>query len=383
MKVTGFRSLVTTHDWGRPIGDVNGVVASGVTEVPVLLLETDDGLTGVGLGAHPGVESVFAAIEGEDPRAAPALYDRMLARVFKAGHSGSVFGTIGALDMALWDLKAKAAEEPLWRTLGSRDRVVRGYASGLDAGLDDAELTALYERFAEAGFSSAKLKGGRNVADDVRRLELVSGLLRPNSPADSWLALDVNESWNVSQGVRYLAKLEEQIDLAWIEEPVRRWDAEGHAALRRAVRAAVATGENLTGLEHFRHLIKAGAADILQTGSVWGITHFLRVGTLAHANDLMVSPVSYNANPLAHAAAALPNAVATEVQDLGFPLGLSVDQHFADGAIILGDEPGLGIRVDEAAIGAARASGGWQSPGGPHVRPADAGRRLGVDGVAS
>ncbi|GAB3960238.1 hypothetical protein GCM10027614_81590 [Micromonospora vulcania] len=112
--------------------------------------------------------------------------------------------------------------------------------------------------------------------------------------------------------------------------------------ISRAVRAAVATGENLTGLEQFRPLIQAGAVDVLQTGSVWGITHFLRVAALAHAFDLPVSPVGYNANPLAHAAASIPNHLAIEVQDLTFLVGLTVDQEIVDGSLLLGDSPGWG-----------------------------------------
>ena len=106
MKITGYRILRTYRDWGRPVGDVNGFIDSGVTEVPIVLLETDAGLTGVGLGSDSGIETLFPAIEGEDPRSVNALYDRMLAQVFKAGHSGATFGGIGALDMALWDIKA-------------------------------------------------------------------------------------------------------------------------------------------------------------------------------------------------------------------------------------------------------------------------------------
>ncbi|MFC8804701.1 hypothetical protein ACFU5D_12470 [Streptomyces anthocyanicus] len=66
----------------------------------------------------------------------------------------------------------------------------------------------------------------------------------------------------------------------------------------------------------------------------------------------------------------------TEVQDLAFPVGLRVDQEIADGGIVLGDAPGLGIEVDEERIVARAASGGWSLPSGPHVRPADAGLRL-------
>ncbi len=375
MRITGFTSLTTVHDWGRPVGDVNGVVAGGVTEVPLLLLHTDGGLTGIGLGAHTDIARVFPAIENEDPRAVVALYDRMLAHVFKTGHAGATFGTIGAVDMALWDLKAKMAGEPLWRTLGARDRFVPGYASGLDIALGDDELVALYSRYADRGFASAKLKGGRDSDTDVARLRAVADTLRRNSPRPA-LMLDANESWNVKQAVRYIAEVEAQVPLTWIEEPVRRWDAAGNAAVSRAVKAAVATGENLVGLEQYGPLLDARGVDVVQAGMVWGITHFLRVAAIAHARDLPVSPVAYNANPIAHAAAAVPNHFTTEVQDLGMPVGLTVDQTIDDGGIRLGDEPGLGITLDEAAIAAIGGVEGWRIPAGPHVRPARAGLRL-------
>ncbi|MBK1783844.1 mandelate racemase/muconate lactonizing enzyme family protein [Prauserella cavernicola] len=375
MRITGYRCLVTVHEWGRPVGDVNGVIAGGITEVPVVLLETDEGLTGVGLGGHADVHRVFPALEGQDPRAVTSLYDRMLSHVFKSGHGGSTFGTIGALDMALWDLKAKLAGEPLWRTLGAADRFVPGYASGLEYALTDEELVAFYEGWARRGFTGAKVKGGLDLDRDVRRLAAVRDVLRANTSRPA-LMYDVNESWGRHQAVRSARRVEEDVDLTWIEEPVRRWDVAGHRAVTTGARAAVASGENLTGLEHFRPLLDAGAVDVVQTGSVWGITHFLRVATVAFGHNLPVSPVGYNANPVAHAAAAVPNHLATEIQDLAWPVGLRVDQEIADGGIVLGDAPGLGIEVDEDRIAAHTASGRWSVVAGPHVRPADAGLRL-------
>jgi L-alanine-DL-glutamate epimerase-like enolase superfamily enzyme len=376
MKVTGYRSLVTSHEWGRPVGDANGVVASGITEVPILILETDSGLEGVGLGQHADIARVFSAVEGQDPRAVPALYDSMLSHVFKSGHAGLTYGAIAAIDMALWDLKAKMAEEPLWRTLGAADRFVRGYASGLCYGLDDDAFDALYVRWAERGFTSAKIKGGKDLARDIRRLKRVRGIMGRNTQAPG-LMLDVNESWNRKQAIRHLAEIEAAgIDLTWIEEPVRRWDAAGLAAISRAARCAVATGENLTGLEQFAPLLDAGAVDVVQAGSVWGITHFQRVAIAAHVRDLPVSPVGYDANPIAHAAAAAPNMIGIEVQDMAWPLGLDVDQEIADGGIVLGDRPGLGILVDEARIARDRVDGSWTSSNGPHRRPREAGLRL-------
>jgi L-alanine-DL-glutamate epimerase-like enolase superfamily enzyme len=299
----------------------------------------------------------------------------MLAFVFKSGHAGSTFGTIGALDMALWDLKAKLAGEPLWRTLGASDRFVRGYASGLEYPLADDELVAFYEPWAERGFTGAKVKGGLDVDRDVKRLAAVREVMRVNSDHPD-VMYDVNEAWGRHQAVRFARRVEDQVDITWIEEPVRRWDVAGHRAVASELRAAVATGENLTGLEQYGPLLDGDAVGIVQTGSVWGITHFLRVSVLALGHDLPVSPVGYNGNPLAHAAAAVPNHLVTEVQDLSDPVGLRVDQEIADGGIVLGDAPGLGIEVDEAAITGSRESDTWSAAPGPHVRPVDAGLRL-------
>lgn len=376
MRITGYRTLTTAQEWGRPVGDANGVYDDGVMPVPIIMVDTDEGITGVGLGPRVEADAIFAAIEGQDPRAVTALYDRMLRQTFKAGHAGVVFGTIGAFDTALWDIKAQAAGEPLWRLLGGGDRRVHAYASGLDIGLSDEELVATYQIYAQRGLRAAKLKGGLDIERDRHRLMLVREVLTEAAHGmRPGLMLDANECWSRKQAVRHVGELERTLDLTWIEEPVRRWDAEGLAAVSRGVRAAVATGENLTGLEQFRPLIAAGGLDIVQTAAVWGVTHFLRVAALAHAYDLPVSPIGNTPVALLHAATSVPNHIASELQDLRPPIGVAMDLHVEDGAFVLGESPGLGIRVDETAITAAQ-NGKAPVPGGPHVRPEQAGRRL-------
>ncbi|VXB35267.1 mandelate racemase/muconate lactonizing enzyme family protein [Aeromicrobium sp. 9AM] len=376
MKITGYRELFTQHEWHRPVGDVNGVSVGTRTDVHVLILTTDEGYEGISIGpsSRGDLARVFPAIEGEDPRSVTALYDRMLAYVFKTGHTGSVFASIGAIDDALWDLKAKMAGEPLWRMLGGRTRFVPGYASGLEFGLADEEVHALYQRFADAGFAQAKLKGGRNVDDDVRRLRLVRDVLTANS-AQPAMMFDANESWHRSQAVRHIQRIEAEVDLTWIEEPVRRWDAHGLAEVRRSVKTGVATGENLTGLEQYRPLFDADAVDVVQFNSGWGTTNALRVAVVAHAHDLPVSPIGFTPI-IAHAASTMPNHLTTEVQDLGQPIGVHIDQEIADGGIVLGNAPGAGITIDEALIEQLPVGQGWATPAGPHVRPERAGLRM-------
>ncbi|WP_431918310.1 mandelate racemase/muconate lactonizing enzyme family protein [Nonomuraea jabiensis] len=377
MRITGYRTTTTVQEWGRTVGDANGVFADGVVSVPLVMVDTDEGITGIGLGPHVEIEAVFAAIEGEDPRGVTALYDRMLRQTFKAGHAGAVFGTIGALDTALWDIKAQVAGEPLWRLLGGRDRRVPAYASGLDIGLADDELVSVYQVYAEHGLRAAKLKGGLDIERDRHRLTLVRDVLtEAGHGSRPGLMLDVNEAWTRKQAVRHVCELERTLDLTWIEEPVRRWDAEGLAAVGRGIRASVATGENLTGLEQFRPLLAAGAVDIVQTAVVWGVSHFLRVSALAHAHDLPVSPIGNTPVALLHAATSVPNHLASELQDLHPPLGLSLDLYVEDGAFILGDSPGLGITIDEHAINACTRKPNARAAEGPNIRPEPAGRRL-------
>jgi len=377
VKITQCRTLRTRHEWGRPVGDANGVHADGVVEVELVLVDTDEGITGVGMGPSVELDRVFSAIDGEDPRATVALYDRMLRHVFKAGHSGVVFGTIGALDTALWDIKAKAVGQPLWRLLGGGDRRLLAYGSALDFGLPEAELADAYRAYAERGIRTAKLKGGLDVAADLARLQIVRDVLaeggRGGRPG---LMLDANENWSSKQAVRYVSELERHLDLIWVEEPVRRWDAEGMAALGRQIRASIAGGENLTGLEQFRPLLAAGALDVVQTAAVWGITHFLRVASLAHAYDRPVSPIGTTPTALLHAATAVPNHMVTELQDLTPPTGLTVDVTVEDGCFVLGEEPGIGVTVDVDAIEALDWPPATAPSRGPQILGERAGRRL-------
>ena len=377
MRITGYRALTTVLEWGRPVGDANGVVEDGRVAVPLVLVDTDEGLTGVGLGSHTGLETVFAAIAGRDPRSVTALYDRMLRGTFKAGHAGAVFGTVGAVDTALWDIKAQAANEPLWRLLGGDDRTVPAYASGLDIALDEDDLAAVYRGYAERGLRAAKIKGGLDVERDRHRLALVREVLaEAGGAARPGLMLDANEAWTRKEAVRHVSELERTLDLAWVEEPVRRWDAEGLAAVGRGVRASIAGGENLTGLEQYRPLLREGGLDVVQTSAIGGVTHFLRVAALAHAHDLPVSPIGSTPVGLLHAATAVPNHLAAELQDLRPPIGLALDLSVEDGAFVLGDSPGLGVAVDESAIAAAAPPPSAPDPGGPAVRPERAGLRL-------
>ena len=159
---------------------------------------------------------------------------------------------------------------------------------------------------------------------------------------------------------------------------MRRWDAEGLAVVGRGIRASVATGENLTGLEQYRPLLAAGAVDIVQTAAVWGVTHFLRVAALAHAHDLPVSPIG--TTPVGAAARRDVGAQPHRQRAAGPAArrsGCTLDLHVEDGAFVLGDSPGpRASRIDEDAIIALDGRARAHAVSGPHIRPPRAGHRL-------
>ena len=208
----------------------------------------------------------------------------------------------------------------------------------------------MHTKFAERGFRAAKLKGGRHLEHDLAGCGCCATSIGRNTESSRAHVRRQRGLASVA-GDPLRDALERTIDLTWIEEPVRRWDAAGLAAVRAGVRAGVASGENLTGLEQFRPLLDADALDIVQVGWGWGTTLALRVAAAADAHGLPVSPVGFWP-AIAPAAAAMPNMISLEVQDLTYPLGMGVDQEIVDGGVVLGDQPGHGLTVDEAAIDA-------------------------------
>ena len=174
MRITGYRTLTTIQEWGRPVGDANGVYSDGRVDVRIVLVDTDEGITGVGLGSTLELDSVFGALEGEDPRSTTALYDRMLRQRFKAGHAGAVFGTIGTLDTALWDIKAKAAGEPLWRQAMRARDIDKRHRLGRDIGQEQPCLDGRVKRVGvEIALSSALLLASGFVTKSVAQLRAV------------------------------------------------------------------------------------------------------------------------------------------------------------------------------------------------------------------
>ena len=350
MKITGIRSTLFEHQMARPIGDANNPRGRDQYAALAVFLDTDDGLTGVALGNPSQQGDIQAMAEnllfGRDPRGVVGLWQRMADFAFKGGNRGAITDVIGALDVALWDLKAKANGEPLWKTLGASSRAVKAYASGIDLCLSDEEIRKFYERQAARGIRIGKLKVGLDREGDLRRIGIMREALA-TSGLDPILLIDSNEYWSPKQAIQHIRYFERQHDIFWAEEPARRWDYSGLRQVSQSVNAAVATGENLDDAADFRALIAHQAADVLQIGvGTGGITGALRVAQMADGFDLPVSVMNCPGNFMAQFAAVLPNHIWMEVVDAGREVVFKHDSRVEDGYIILGDSPGNGIQFD-------------------------------------
>ena len=319
------------------------------------------------------IEDIADLILGEDPTRIEHIWQMMHRQHFWHGDGVVRSSAISGIDIALWDLKAKIAGEPLWQTFGALEGRTKAYASGIGYCLSDDEIFAFYRRLAERGVDSGKLKIGLDMEADLRRIGIMREALSVAAERPR-LMIDVNEYWSPKQAVRFMGEIEKHYDITWIEEPARRWDYDGLGFVSRHIKAAVATGENLKSIGEVYPLIHNEAVDILNVSTATtGFTGCRQVANLAYAYELPVSMMNCQANYMAHLAAALPNHMAMEVVDPGREHCLTFDNAIEDGFIVLGNELGLGIEVDEGKLRELQQNPPQRKSGFPFSRREGAG----------
>ena len=262
------------------------------------------------------------------------------------GRSGASTQAIAAIDVALWDLKAKRAGLPLAKLLGAHRDSVRCYnTSGgfLHESIEQVKDNAT--RTLESGVGGIKIKVGLpDSAEDLRRVRAVREHLGDGVP----FMVDANQQWDRPTAMRVSRRLEE-FDLVWIEEPLDAYDAEGHAQLARSLDTAIATGEMLTSVAEHYELIRQGSVDIIQPDAprIGGITQFLKLAALAESKQLEIAP-HFAMEIHCHLAAAYPIEPWVEHFDWLDPL---FNEHLEtrDGRMWVSDRPGLGFTLSEQA----------------------------------
>jgi len=379
MKITKLETTLFEYKLDRSMGDANSPMGRKRASGCILELTTDEGISGISIGGQnslPQINSIFDGILlNNDPKAIFSIWKRMVEKYFKGGHDGIANDAIAAIDVALWDLKAKINEEPLWKTLGGNNNKVNVYASDIALPISDDELFNWYSKMSDKfGFKGGKLKVGLDQESDLKRLELMHNALSKNCD-DPILYVDSNEYWSPKQTIRNVSEMEERFTLGWIEEPARRWDFLGLKKVSDSLQTPVCAGENLDTLGDFLPYFHHRSADVIQVShGMTGISGALQIADAAYALELPVTLGGSSGIIHAHIANAIPNCITVEVPHPEPETKVfTSDVTIKDGYAFVGNKPGLGIEVNYEELAKHKVENVSQKAG-----PSPYGRRPGA-----
>ena len=326
------------------------VGGSGVTAVDVVAVDVTDadgqighgfsyGLDGGGLLIRDAAQDMLDRfVTGQTAAAPAALWRRMEASFSRRGR-GLHLMALAAIDVALWDLHAKQRGLPLALALGGAAKSLPVYASGgYRPGMDPDAAAATAREQAEAGFPMVKPRLSGN-PHDLRLLRAVRDAL----PEDVEICTDVTERCDVMRA-QWLCRALAELDVVWLEEPLKPLDYAGHATLARTSPTPIATGERLQGLAECLPLFRDGSCAVIQPdlSAMGGLSECLRVAQVADAFGISCAPHFLPAL-FVHLGGACPSLTWLEDFPLLEPM-FDIDVQIDGGQRMTpGDRPGHGL----------------------------------------
>ncbi|MPR36254.1 enolase C-terminal domain-like protein [Salmonirosea aquatica] len=244
-------------------------------------------------------------VEGEDALQIPAIWQKMVKAIRNNGNSGLTHMGIAAIDVALWDLKAKLLDLPLVTLLGMAKTEMLVYGSGGFTSYPTDRLQKQLGDWADAGIRYVKMKIGREPEKDVARARAAREAIGDKAT----LFVDANGAYSVKEAIEKAHQFD-ALGVTWFEEPVSSDDLAGLQFIRQhAPRAMnIAAGEYGFNLSYFERMLDAGTVDVLQADATrcGGITGFLQAATICQAHHV---PFSSHCAPALHLhpAMSLPN----------------------------------------------------------------------------
>ncbi|MAG13970.1 MAG: mandelate racemase [Spirochaetales bacterium] len=372
MKITGIKTYVLAADLaGRSFGWSQRTTDS--RQAAICVIDTDAGVSGCGEAFYFGGPASIVAdiidnalgpiVNGSDPMDTGVLWDRMYNWTRDQGQKGVTISAISAIDIALWDIKGKALDLPVYVLLGGAYRKkARVYATGL---YEPQNVECIAEALVDEalgykrdGFSAMKLKIGYGIKTDLAYVRKIREAIGP----DISLMVDANHAYNSVEAIR-LAREIAPFDIYWFEEPVPPEDIAGYVELRKNSEIPIAGGECEYTRYGFMNLINSRAVDVLQPDvcAAGGISEMSKITTLASAANIPVMPHVWGTNVGLSASlqcfAALPHFPERrfpaepyfELDRSPHPLRAGVTEEqfvLSEGYIAVPDRPGLGVTLD-------------------------------------
>jgi L-alanine-DL-glutamate epimerase-like enolase superfamily enzyme len=364
LKITAITAIPLSFrlDQGKTV--TMGIGSTTKRDTIIVRVETSEGITGYG-EAHPG-RSPGAVVSLIHNTLAPMLIGmnatdvigvwKRVHRMQLSSHgvgSGASLGLSG-IDMALWDIRGKAAKMPLYELLGGSKRRLPAYAGGISLGYQPKEsLAEEAQEYVARGYKAIKLRLGDSAKADIERVRYVRKVLGD----DIDILTDANTAYTLADVRRVLPVLAE-INAGWLEEPFACNDFSSYReAAKITSRVPIAAGENHYGRFEFAQLREAGAVQIWQPdlSKCGGITEGLAIAAMASAYRIPMhthsSATGINHAATIHFMAAIENSGYFEACVSHFnPLRDMFGTTFeigADGCVEPLDKPGIGLEIDE------------------------------------
>jgi L-alanine-DL-glutamate epimerase-like enolase superfamily enzyme len=377
------------------VPDYDSAAGSSAQDDIVVFVHTDEGLTGIGevdtnpwvakamieaRGTHNIGLGLTELLLGQDPLQPERLWERMYMGSMMTGRRGLGICAMGALDMALWDIRGKALGQPCWQLLGgAKKEFITPYASLLPTGRtvkDQRESLVSKAKAAKlAGFTAAKLEvmfngpyAHHGLQESNTSIVEAVAACREAVGRDFVMMVDVCYCWATAKEALGVMTQLEPYNLFFLETPIRIDDLDGHRFLSEHSPIPIAAGEMLNTRFEFQELMDRGNVDVAQpdVGRVGGFTEAKRVCDMAGDRGKLIVPHCWKTGIGIAASAHLAVATAhcpyieflpAHLAESALRRELTLDElHLVDGKIPLPKDAGLGIQLNPDALGKYRVN---------------------------
>jgi L-rhamnonate dehydratase len=343
---------------------------SGAQDTLLIRIKTDAGIEGIGeVDSSPSVSKAIVnapvshtivrglrhVLIGADPLDHEVLWQRMYQATIYMGRAAAVIHTMAGIDLALWDIKGKALDLPVYKLLGGafHDKI-RAYASIL-FGMTPAETEEIGRRWTGQGFTAVKFGWEPMGQDEQTDIALVKHARR--GVGDAMLMIDAGCPWDARTAMRRERQFRD-FGIAWLEEPLHPSDVAGYGRLSAHSETPIAAGEGEATREEFLRLMDQGGIDVVQIDPTRvGLTETMKIVSLASDRRRRVVNHAYKTRiaiaASLHFLAATPQAFVLEycVEDSPLTNELTNEKlPVVDGFVSVPQAPGLGVTLNEATV---------------------------------